>query len=182
MRPDPSPFIVRVPEIPPEGLTRALDLTGSFLASVLEGTEANAGSSTARVELQLHKTGHEVVARGQLEGELIAVCSRCAGEARVTLDEAIEVVYVPRGQESEPTDPEAIAEGPDLVPYDNDQIDLAETLREEILLALPIAPLCEETCRGLCARCGADLNEGPCACPEEPRDDRWAALRNLKIQ
>ena len=69
----------------------------------------------------------------------------------------------------------------DVATYVDEQIDLEEALRAELLLALPIAPLCRDDCKGLCARCGKDLNEGPCACPPEPKDDRWAALRSVKL-
>jgi uncharacterized protein len=41
-------------------------------------------------------------------------------------------------------------------------------------------PLCREDCRGLCPRCGADLNEGECACEPGPVDNRWAGLAQLK--
>jgi uncharacterized protein len=52
-------------------------------------------------------------------------------------------------------------------------------IREELILAVPEYVLCREECRGLCPRCGKDLNEGPCACRPEP-DPRWAALEALK--
>ncbi len=185
MRSAPSAFLVRVPEIPPEGIVRSLELDTSFLQNALEGTEARPDESTVNVELSLHRSAHEVVELGRLDGELTVVCSRCAGPARVSVGEPIDLVFVPRGQETEAPDPDEALntiEEPDLVPYDGDEIDLAETLREELLLALPLAPLCKETCRGLCPRCGTDLNEASCDCPEDPKDDRWAALRNLKAR
>ncbi len=182
MRPATSPLIVRVPEIPPEGLSHALDLDPAFLEQALEGTEADAQDSRAHADLDLFRTGHEVVARGRLDGDLAVVCSRCAGVARVSVSEPIEIMFVPRGQETPQVDPDADPiDQPDVVPYDGDEIDLGLTLREELLLALPIAPLCQESCRGLCPRCGADLNDGEHSCPEEPKDDRWAPLRNLKV-
>jgi uncharacterized protein len=52
-------------------------------------------------------------------------------------------------------------------------------VREEFVLAAPAFVLCREDCPGLCAQCGSDLNEGPCACRPEP-DPRWAVLRALQ--
>jgi uncharacterized protein len=52
---------------------------------------------------------------------------------------------------------------------------LRPLVRDALLLELPLAPLCREDCRGLCAHCGADLNDGPCDCAP-PRDPRWDAL------
>jgi uncharacterized protein len=57
-------------------------------------------------------------------------------------------------------------------------IDLERMTRDNVALNIPSDPLCREDCAGLCARCGADLNEGRCACPQEV-DPRWSALREL---
>lgn len=51
--------------------------------------------------------------------------------------------------------------------HDGRRIDLSGEARETLLLALPIAPHCREDCLGLCTRCGADLNEGPCGCSRD---------------
>jgi uncharacterized protein len=168
-------------EIPPEGLHRDYDLAGPFAHAALEGTEVEPAASAIGASVDLYRTGHEVVARGSLSGTLAAVCSRCAGVAEVPLDESFEVLFLPRGAEPRAADGDEAVDQPDVAHYDDDRIELGETLREEILLAIPIAPLCAEACKGLCGRCGKDLNEGPCGCPEEPRDDRWAALRNVKL-
>ena len=52
--------------------------------------------------------------------------------------------------------------------YQGDHIDLAPMLREQMILAAPIQPLCSENCAGLCPRCGQNLNEERCACAPEP--------------
>jgi uncharacterized protein len=59
------------------------------------------------------------------------------------------------------------------------EIDLGEAVREALILAIPEFPLCREDCRGLCARCGADLNQGECRCPRAA-DLRWGALQALR--
>jgi len=57
--------------------------------------------------------------------------------------------------------------------------DLTELLRQSILLALPMRPLCSEECKGLCPHCGANLNEGPCGCPTDLDANPFAALAKL---
>jgi uncharacterized protein len=57
-------------------------------------------------------------------------------------------------------------------------LDLTEAVRQYWAGALPMQPLCRPDCRGLCPRCGQDLNRGPCACPPE-EDERWTPLRQL---
>jgi uncharacterized protein len=66
-------------------------------------------------------------------------------------------------------------------PLGHEEIDLDPLIREEVLLALPLAPLCEAACQGICPTCGADLNEGPCGCAPAARDPRWAALDDLHL-
>lgn len=61
------------------------------------------------------------------------------------------------------------------------RIDLDVLVRDALAPALPYAPVCDEDCKGLCASCGADLNEGPCDCTDESTDARWAALEALRL-
>jgi len=77
-------------------------------------------------------------------------------------------------------DPDAL-EDPDCYPLARDatQIDLRPAVREELLLAVPQWVVCREDCRGLCPRCGKDLNAGPCGCPPAG-DPRWQALAASK--
>jgi uncharacterized protein len=63
--------------------------------------------------------------------------------------------------------------------YEGDTIDLTPLVHEQAILALPTRPLCGEGCRGLCPRCGANLNAGPCGCPAPPPDHRLAVLHGL---
>jgi uncharacterized protein len=58
-------------------------------------------------------------------------------------------------------------------------LDLREAVRQQLVLAEPMKPLCRDGCAGLCPTCGADRNAGPCTCPVADVDPRWAALTNL---
>ncbi len=61
-------------------------------------------------------------------------------------------------------------------------LDMGALLWEEFVLTLPTKPLCKNNCKGVCPKCGKNLNEGICACEDEGSDPRFAVLRNLKIQ
>ncbi len=61
-----------------------------------------------------------------------------------------------------------------------DQIEIGEPLRDELLLSLPSRLLCDEDCKGLCPKCGKDLNLGRCGCKQGDPDPRWAVLEKLK--
>ena len=70
----------------------------------------------------------------------------------------------------------------DIDPLEKGVIDLREMITEQIHLSLPVKPLCEENCRGLCSRCGVDLNKETCSCADGETDPRWEALKQLKVQ
>lgn len=61
----------------------------------------------------------------------------------------------------------------------NDEIELGEPIREELLLSLPVRFLCKEDCKGLCPKCGCDLNKQECSCDLRELDPRWAVLKKF---
>ncbi len=106
--------------------------------------------------------------QASLETVVRAECRRCLAPVNVPIAESLGLVFV---HEEE-------AEGDDdcyLVPRRASVLDLSEAVREELLLAAPQFVECREDCRGLCPRCGADLNAGACGCAAE-MDPRWEAL------
>ena len=107
---------------------------------------------------------------GRIDGTAAIDCRRCLAELSIEVAEDVHVIYAEAGDE--------VGADPDTyrVPPHAEKIDLAPAARDQWLLAVPGFALCREDCRGICARCGADLNEGPCDCPPES-DNRWEALR-----
>ncbi|MBN1225748.1 MAG: DUF177 domain-containing protein, partial [Deltaproteobacteria bacterium] len=63
--------------------------------------------------------------------------------------------------------------------YKEGIIDLTEVVREQILLAVPMIPICKEDCKGLCPYCGQNLNQCKCVCAGKTIDPRWSKLQNL---
>ncbi|HEX7023190.1 MAG TPA: DUF177 domain-containing protein [Gemmatimonadales bacterium] len=94
---------------------------------------------------------------GRLEGRVRSTCRRCLTEFVTPVAEPIEVVFS--------TDPD-LQEDPSVYPLSEplSHVDLRPAVREELVLAVDAYPLCREDCRGLCPRCGADLNRGACDC------------------
>ena len=110
---------------------------------------------------------------GRLRAPWTGTCRRClepaSGELEIELREYCE-------------DATSAREAPEFddVPYvvGADTLDLEPIVHDACILELPLAPLCAESCRGLCPTCGANLNEGECSC-EPPVDERWSALAAL---
>ena len=74
-----------------------------------------------------------------------------------------------------------MAEELGVVLFEGDQIDFRAIIQEQVILAIPMQPICRQDCRGLCARCGANLNDGPCDCRGDDVDPRLAILKTLKF-
>ena len=130
------------------------------------------------VDATYYRAGLDVFFHGTLRGEVVANCGRCLEEYRFRLDQPFTFVVVPRAAAtSEPGEqsPDDMA----LSFYQGKEIDLTPLVHEQTILALPTRPLCGEQCAGLCARCGANLNIGPCGCPAAPADPRLAVLHKL---
>ena len=110
-----------------------------------------------------HGTLHAVV-----QGE----CRRCLAPVSTPVAADIGALFT--------HDVEAL-EDPDSYPVaaEATEVDLTPAIREELLLAVPWYVLCREDCRGLCPRCGQDLNAGPCGCTAAS-DSRWQPLQALK--
>lgn len=127
-------------------------------------------------------TGRHIVARGSFGVTVDVECSRCLRMYSVALELPIEEELQIAGHtmemlEAAPED-EIPEEERDLLFVDN-VFDLTELLRQSILLALPIKPLCSEECKGLCPSCGANLNDGPCSCPPSLETSPFAELAKL---
>jgi len=158
---------------------------------VLQATEtpAELGLSYPRilfpfpVELSVKLTAmnEDVLADGEARTQARAECSRCLEEVPLDLAGRFEALYVPEtGPYAERRGRADFEWGDQRVNFYSDfTIDLTEEIRNCILLELPMKPLCRPDCAGLCPRCGANLNAGPCACkPDEP-DSPWSALRAI---
>jgi len=101
-----------------------------------------------------------------------SMCARCLAEVRGVFDVTLEKdVAVKELLQEEEQDRFAVIE--------NRRLDVGQVLTEELLVSFPSKHLCRPDCKGLCQRCGKDLNEGPCSCPERELDPRLAVLRKL---
>jgi uncharacterized protein len=137
--------------------------------------------SDAAVRGRASRKGEEVRLRGEIRTEVELLCDRCASPERAPLEVEFDTSFVPQEAEAAKTENvELQKEDLLLSAYEGGAVDLDELVREQILLALPSRHLCGEDCKGLCQKCGANLNEGHCSCEQGEADPRWAALADLK--
>ena len=126
----------------------------------------------------LGNTGGEIRIEGKYSGTLEADCDRCLALTRFPLEKSFDLFYRP------PLDLDVdeikIDEGEaEIGFYEGLGLELADVIKEQILLALPMQRVCREGCKGICPVCGANRNEVACQCHAKPADDRWQALKNL---
>ena len=187
-----------VSDITATGLSLVGDVTGEELE--LAETDAILRGPVS-VSLDLMKADDMIAVTGVLEGTVVRQCVRCLKEYDDAVAFSVHAAFAREGKESkvgarqlkpgEPrkgrpgatkteADVEAEDEGDDRYFYQGDHIELAPMLREHIILASPMQPRCRENCVGLCARCGKDLNEGPCQCPAEVPSTAIRVIRTSK--
>ncbi len=130
--------------------------------SGLEFTQGN-----IRGSVNLAKYGENILIRGLLEGRLALSCSRCLEPFEAQVATEFEVLLAPAPQTEAPDNEELSAQELDLDVYSGETVDLEALVREQIILLVPLKPLCQESCRGLCPACGADLNRESCSCKVE---------------
>ena len=132
----------------------------------------------------------DVFLNGTIQGRLSGQCGRCLEPYAFSLDREFSLVLSPQpalGQEIE-LGQELREDELSTSFYHGDNIDVSSLVQEQILLTLPSVPLCKEECRGLCAQCGADLNQETCECQRtqqaqrewKEQDPRLAILSSLR--
>lgn len=122
----------------------------------------------------------KVEVRGEIKGELELDCTRCLTPIRKPIELNFDDVFVSPAEMNMSEEKELKGSDFRTDVLSGERIDISEVAREQILLSLPIQVFCREDCKGLCDRCGADLNRTECDCRKEDIDPRWAALKNLK--
>jgi uncharacterized protein len=178
---------VDVDRIPDEGLAIRADAPIDGFPALRETSseEDVRFLSPVHIDVNMRWVSRFVEASGSLGTSVRLICSRCLKKFTQTVSVPFEATYTdeapglegPRGE----AEVELTSEVINLFPFHGRNIDLTEAVQEQVLLGLPVRPLCREDCNGLCPHCGADLNKSACVCDEKPIDPRFAVLKNLQL-
>jgi uncharacterized protein len=145
--------------------------------------DAVPGSAEVELELKLTRAEDVVLVQGWIKGRFNVPCARCLTPAPILVDEReLKLTFFPPTAAVDDEEVELDLEDLDTYTHDGQQIDLEPLVRELLILAIPIMPLCREDCKGICSRCGIDLNLESCSCRGEefPKSSWAAALCKLK--
>lgn len=127
----------------------------------------------------VQKDGSKVRLTGHLRAALECECSRCVEPFEVPVDVPLDLLFLPATEIAGEGEHEVGDNDLGVSFYRDDVLDLAEIMREQFYLALPMKPLCRDDCQGLCPVCGINRNRETCTCQPEWVDPRMDALRAL---
>lgn len=149
----------------PRKLVRRGELANALVADVDSRVPAGA-EAVAEVELEAFDGG--VAVSGTVSSPWEGECRRCLRPVGGELTARVRELFRRGGGEDEGTYPMA-----------EDHLNLRDMVLDSLFAALPLLPLCQEDCLGLCSQCGADRNTTPCDCAPAAADPRWSALDEL---
>ncbi len=160
---------VLISEIPEEGIDLELK----------ETVESDTILSPISAQLKIMKIGSEVIVKGDVVTHVKLQCSRCLMDFESKLSVPVDVVYHPLDELKGEERHEIMVGELDMDFYSGEEMDLITLMTEQILLNIPMKPLCTDLCRGICLTCGKNLNLGDCTCTEKKTNSKFVILKNL---
>jgi uncharacterized protein len=179
----PSTLQINIARLKDEGLDLDLNL-GEDWFTRWQGEDPDlefAGPGHLAVRVHLERHGHDILVRGHLEGSLSLDCSRCLVSFSYPVEADFDLLLAPGPNQAPALEEELTKADLDRDFYTGETVNLESILREQVLLTLPLKPLCAEACKGLCPRCGIDLNQESCQCRAEESTSPLAILKNIKL-
>ncbi len=138
------------------------------------------------IQLRMMRIQELVEVAGKVESRVRFSCSRCLGSFESPLIVPFELTFARElpepSEESEEDEVELDAEELGLIPFHGEELDLREGIQEQVLMSLPLQPLCRTGCRGLCPQCGADLNQSACDCSQPAFRNKFGSLSGFKVE
>jgi uncharacterized protein len=150
-------FSISVHDLDAAGKPFRFVLPAAWIRGALEATDVAPAGRDGEFAGRLSKSGRDAVVRGRLRAELCVPCARCLEPVRVSIREEISALAVETGEvrgshakgKDDEEDDEPGADEADILPFDGDSIVLDDLLRDELLLGIPMIPLCSEACPGI---------------------------------
>jgi len=179
-------LLIRLEDIKDEGLELAFEEPCSTFPLLADlPSDEVVFLEPVRVRLRVFRAGDMIEAQGEVNSSVRVTCSRCLREFVQPVNSAFELTYVEElpeiEDESDDVDMELSAEDMGLTLVEGEEIDFAGVIEEQVLMALPLRPLCDEGCKGLCPQCGTDLNVSQCGCAPAEFGGKFSVLKNFKI-
>lgn len=178
-----SPFVLDTRELGRRaGSMKTYNFTVAAPADLGLAMIAVPAGSEIEFDLRLEAVMDGVLVSGTALVSVAGECSRCLEPIAFDLEVDLQELFEYPATDSKGRVREDANESDDELPkLDGDYLDLEPVLRDAVVLAFPLSPLCQPDCRGLCIECGTNLNENP-EHEHESVDPRWAALGGLSLE
>jgi uncharacterized protein len=175
-------FTIPVTDLDAGGKDFRFPVRSRWIRGALEGHEASASERDGTLEVRASKSGHDVVVHGKLDAELKVPCARCLEPFPLAVHSDVSVLYVPAGTLRAETggDKEVSLDetDADALPFDGETVVLDDLVRDELVLEVPMIPLCSEACPGISPPPGTRDEGGPSETKDI--DPRLAPLLRFK--
>ena len=135
---------------------------------------AHLNASPVEADLRAESVVEGILVTGRARAGVTFECSRCLREFPSEIAVELCELFTGPGHDAAPEEDSYAVAGTD--------VDLEPMLRDALVLALPLSPVCSLDCKGYCAGCGQNLNEGECTCAPDDVDPRWAGLEDLRAK
>lgn len=139
---------------------------------------------TVEIDIGIQKSGEEYFCQGKVMATINMECCRCLNGFDKEVKNDTDFIICAAKTKAEEENENDVADDEDYVYFSGSDIqaDVSDIVRQAIILALDLKPLCAEDCKGLCPQCGINLNEQQCSCKTEKIDPRWEGLKKLSGQ
>jgi uncharacterized protein len=141
---------ILISEIPHEGIDVERE----------ETVESDTIISPIKAKLKIMKIASEVIVKGEVVADIKLQCSRCIKDFEHELSVPVDVVYHPLDELKGEERHEIMSGELDMDFYSGDEMDIMTLMKEQILLNIPMKPLCSDLCKGICRTCGNETKEG----------------------
>jgi uncharacterized protein len=128
------------------------------------------------VNAQFTVVGDEYLVRIEIKGEGHFTCDRCGESVVRNLNGEVQTLYTFDRAKYQEVNSDDVR----LLSGSEQEIDIRQDVMDALMLTVPQKVLCQESCKGLCAHCGVNLNKESCRCPGEEIDPRWEALKEIR--
>lgn len=131
------------------------------------------------LDVEIRRDASKVRVTGRVATTLRLACSRCLEPFDIPVDATFDALFLPAASNTGDDEQEVADEDLGVSFYRDEVLDLGDLMREQFYLALPMKPLCQPDCNGLCPVCGINRNRETCTCQTEWTDPRFDALKRL---
>ena len=176
-------YTLKLDEIPEEGLDLKWKEEKTSLLAYLKGLSKIDFDfeDPLQAEVKIKKVSRSVFIAGKLQTTLRLQCIRCLKEFSYPLSTIFDLTLHPLKKAPADEETELGSDEMESNFFEGGEIHLSEIACEQIFLEIPYQPLCQEGCKGLCQRCGKDLNTSSCECVMEELTSGFSSLKKLKL-